>query len=916
MKKSLLTLLCLMVFGLPALAEQQQIFQFKKETIEGITDDQGNTWVNNYPGFNFSSNQTPGKYGGSGANERGISTSQTGSITSDFEVSNIIKITVDASSNDTGNNLTVKIGDTQIGNTTSLSKKNHIKYVFESATPLSGKITFEITKSQKTSWIAGFEIEQGVDNGDKTLATLTWGECALTEYKIGTTAEFTLSADPAEAAEYITVTSSNPAAVSIDGADGKYTAKFIEAANNVEIIAALADNEKYAANPATLKFNVLKSATSVADFYSIGANNSAYIGFPLTVTYKNGINTYAIDNEGAATLIYGTTPDYTTGDVIPAGWSGKYSPFNGLDEIAVVITPEAATENKGYTVPEVESVSEEDINRVVILKNVKFASATASGKTKTNFEGKVGQTAYTFRNNFADVASVGAGTYDVKAAVSCYGNTSTATLQLYPIEYTPVITDTPMPVFTIAEDDWADEENGVVYKGAKLTISAPEGLTDWIMSYSVNGAEEEISEEAVTLTINEDTSITAYINDEENAITKSYTIAKLPALTLDPAIGAVEENTVVTVNCEVEGALLFGFIGEEEVENAPMPYTFTVTDQTDVTFWAEKDRYVDSETVEGTYTIKLPNFSPKWEPVNSMNQLKNGDIVTFMAKEYTSNTGAFPAVVMAGAGEKVITVTEFTYENGHLPEGTMTFTLNAGSADNTFTLCNEDNGYLYASSKNTAKFQKNPFDLSLSINENTEAVVAYSVDSLYYTLQYNPNMTNKVDLSTARFAFYSSTQKPIYMYRQSSLGLEAPNFDDPTGTIELGHEMRFTTLKGAHIWIRETDLIESEPETSRNKIVSADDGWFNHETHDVTYRVETLGKKVEVKAVSADGKTHSPVLSFYIASDGRVTTGVNSISAEEEGTVRYFNLQGVEVKNPANGVFIRVQGDKATKVAL
>lgn len=44
------------------------------------------------------------------------------------------------------------------------------------------------------------------------------------------------------------------------------------------------------------------------------------------------------------------------------------------------------------------------------------------------------------------------------------------------------------------------------------------------------------------------------------------------------------------------------------------------------------------------------------------------------------------------------------------------------------------------------------------------------------------------------------------------------------------------------------------------------------------------------------------------------TTGIESIVAPVEGTVEYYNLQGVKVANPENGVFIRVQGGKATKV--
>lgn len=46
-------------------------------------------------------------------------------------------------------------------------------------------------------------------------------------------------------------------------------------------------------------------------------------------------------------------------------------------------------------------------------------------------------------------------------------------------------------------------------------------------------------------------------------------------------------------------------------------------------------------------------------------------------------------------------------------------------------------------------------------------------------------------------------------------------------------------------------------------------------------------------------------------------TGIEDIEINEaEGSVEYFNLQGVRVENPANGLYIRRQGSKVTKVII
>ena len=48
------------------------------------------------------------------------------------------------------------------------------------------------------------------------------------------------------------------------------------------------------------------------------------------------------------------------------------------------------------------------------------------------------------------------------------------------------------------------------------------------------------------------------------------------------------------------------------------------------------------------------------------------------------------------------------------------------------------------------------------------------------------------------------------------------------------------------------------------------------------------------------------------------TDGVENIVVEEEinAPVEYYNLQGVKVANPSNGIFIKVQGNKASKVLV
>ena len=44
------------------------------------------------------------------------------------------------------------------------------------------------------------------------------------------------------------------------------------------------------------------------------------------------------------------------------------------------------------------------------------------------------------------------------------------------------------------------------------------------------------------------------------------------------------------------------------------------------------------------------------------------------------------------------------------------------------------------------------------------------------------------------------------------------------------------------------------------------------------------------------------------------TTGIDTVEADVDAPAEYYNLQGVRVENPTNGVFIKRQGSKVAKI--
>lgn len=85
---------------------------------------------------------------------------------------------------------------------------------------------------------------------------------------------------------------------------------------------------------------------------------------------------------------------------------------------------------------------------------------------------------------------------------------------------------------------------------------------------------------------------------------------------------------------------------------------------------------------------------------------------------------------------------------------------------------------------------------------------------------------------------------------------------------------------------------------------------------DVTYKVFKAG--VDASAANS-WKLAAGTYLFTIDFESKtvrvdLSDGVENIEATEEEEVEYYNLQGVKVANPSNGVYIRVVNGKATKV--
>lgn len=130
--------------------------------------------------------------------------------------------------------------------------------------------------------------------------------------------------------------------------------------------------------------------------------------------------------------------------------------------------------------------------------------------------------------------------------------------------------------------------------------------------------------------------------------------------------------------------------------------------------------------------------------------------------------------------------------------------------------------------------------------------------------------------------------------------------------------LRFKTSDAAHdvyYTYENTDIYDPDgPASTIRKVADRGGNKLNTLEGDATVKVLPNVENGTVKFWAQDTTgAVSPVETIVITG---ITTGMDGIEADEDAPARYFNLQGVEVKNPAQGIYIEVRGRSARKVQL
>lgn len=321
------------------------------------------------------------------------------------------------------------------------------------------------------------------------------------------------------------------------------------------------------------------NVANVAAFLGVAAGTEVTFTSPVNVVYQNGLNLYVEDATGGM-FIYGTTNQtYVKGDVIPAGFEGKYTDYKGCIEFEIpkgVDGKFAAASGTAEVNPvewTLEDISTDIQNQYVIVKGVAVEEAAdGSGLVMTQNGAEL-----TIYDKFGINLAAGEN-LNVTGLVAVFDNT----LQLYPLVVTDasgsVVEAVAAPVFSV--------KAGAVEEGTTVEITcATEGAT---IHYTVDGTEPTEASAAYTGAIVVDKDMTIKAIAVKEGLTNSVVVSAEYTLIAKPAGAAVvfnfEDPSTLTpsyskdVPVDVAGVANFPGMADDTFNDKTNGYFYVVTD--------------------------------------------------------------------------------------------------------------------------------------------------------------------------------------------------------------------------------------------------------------------------------------------------------------------------------------------------
>lgn len=509
--------------------------------------------------------------------------------------------------------------------------------------------------------------------------------------------------------------------------------------------------------------------------------------------------------------------------------------------------------------------------------------------------------------------------------------------------------------------------DGLIAFGDAVKLSC-ENATE--IKYTLNGGEELTYNDETGIVITKSTTIKAWgINgDGVKGAEKDFTIALLPCgeISFTPADGKVAEGDAIKIACENAATIKYTIDGgEEQIYNDQTGIIINAA--CTIVAWGLNGDDIEGDKATLNVTIKEAD---KYVLINRVADIKSGAKYILVGLNKTTNKAALMTTLAGNYCNDypgvdftdIITVGEGEYT------GLNVFTINE-TATGIYSIQLANGNYLGCTNYN-ATSSGNFVNGSSNTGAGYKWEITFKekeaiIECGYQQINYNS--------SANRFKTYYnySSGSPVYLYRL---------IDDEYYTDEAPAELHIHGSHYAGSWAASSQFDQTatgvftfygflayeegeatpalvfstaakkkadDPNTEvtgirPRKAAPAADYWNDIEGD--VFMPETDGAAIGthklVRVSTADVATgkaslntfaaehnksydltvdfngYSPVATLAEHDENNVPTGVENIDAAETAEVEYFNLSGIRVANPENGIFIRRQGNKVTKVLV
>lgn len=295
------------------------------------------------------------------------------------------------------------------------------------------KLTYDCAAGSSNGLITISKVEYYAADGDTPVQTVTPPTFSPAAGEVEAGTAVTISAPDAEMIIYTT-----------DGTTPSYANEVGEiydepiVVNEAMTIKAIAvdasENESAVATAAyTIKPQAVSVAT-VAEFNALTDNTEFTFTGNLVVSAQTGNYLYAQDATGGM-LLFRATTTYDKNDVIPAGWTGTKTTYNGAPEATNMAGLSAAATTSELTAQELTPAQ--------VTQQNPFLYAVIKGATIENGKIIVGEENVTLYNRFNVTIPSDGNIYDVYGITGYFNGT-----QFMPLEFVAQATEVAAPVIT------------------------------------------------------------------------------------------------------------------------------------------------------------------------------------------------------------------------------------------------------------------------------------------------------------------------------------------------------------------------------------------------------------------------------------------------------------------------------------